>query len=50
MCPALCMCLSRQIDRGDTVVFSSYSQDEPDMKYKDDIYAFVKAADLLGKW
>ncbi|PHJ23396.1 10 kda [Cystoisospora suis] len=39
-----------EIHRGDTVVFSSYSQDEPDMKYKDDIYAFVKAADLLGKW
>nr|CEL67580.1 TPA: YALI0B05610p, related [Neospora caninum Liverpool] len=35
---------------GDEVLFPSYSQDEPDMKYGGESYAFVRTADLLAKW
>ncbi|EPT28701.1 chaperonin GroS protein [Toxoplasma gondii TgCatPRC2] len=35
---------------GDEVLFPAYSQDEPEMKYGGESYAFVRAADLLAKW
>ncbi|PFH38428.1 chaperonin GroS protein [Besnoitia besnoiti] len=38
------------VKAGDHVLFSPYSQDEPEMTYGSNSYAFLKAADLLARW